>query len=195
MPTLLLVFLRLPLLNTIVGLLNKFSSMAWSPSIPSKYTLQLWYYSSRYGTMVFMLRWVVCYRRSIRKTKQIWMDIRTSGTEFGSFSYISSIDSAYRLEAPERKLSFDLLLAWVENDNEEEEDVMLLLPAATTAPRRWWAWWLVVQGAVVFEIILREASIITRREAARRSACDVMMLMMRSIDEFALWYYWWWLLL
>ena len=33
----------------------------------------------------------------------------TSGTEFGSFSYISSIDSAYRLDAPEMKLSLDLL--------------------------------------------------------------------------------------
>ncbi len=117
------------------------------------------------------------------------MDIRTSGTEVGSFSYISNIDSAYRLEAPERKLSFDLLLAWVENDNEEED----MMSAATTVSRSW-AWWLVVQ-VVVFEIILRDASILTRREAARRSACDGMMLMMRSIDEFALWYYWWWLLL
>lgn len=29
----------------------------------------------------------------------------TSGTEVGSFSYISAIDSAYKLLAPERKLS------------------------------------------------------------------------------------------
>lgn len=68
--------------------------------------------------------------------------IRTSGTELGSFSYISNIDSAYRLDAPEMKLSFDL--ACVENDDNDDDDeeeaimLLLLLLARTppTAPRR-----------------------------------------------------------
>lgn len=93
--------------------------------------------------------------------KQWYTDL-TSGTELGSFSYISSMASAYRLEAPERKDSDDL--AWLEKTAAlpRRRGVAKIEPPLARAPA---------------DIVLRDAweiCVERRRDAARRRVWDVM---------------------